>query len=60
MVGSGLFGMISGSAVANVVTTGVFTIPLMKKSGYAPGRRRLSSASTGGQLAPDYGLQRSS
>jgi len=54
VVGSGLFGMISGSAVANVVTTGVFTIPLMKKSGYTPEEAASveAVASTGGQLAP--------
>ena len=54
VVGSGLFGMISGSAVANVVTTGVFTIPLMKKSGFTPEEAGSVEAvvSTGGQLAP--------
>lgn len=54
VVGSGLFGMISGSAVANVVTTGVFTIPLMKKSGFTPEEAASTEAvaSTGGQLAP--------
>ncbi len=54
VVGSSLFGMISGSAVANVVTTGVFTIPLMKKSGYTPEEAASveAVASTGGQLAP--------
>lgn len=36
VVSSGLFGMISGSAIANTVTTGVMTIPLMKKSGFRP------------------------
>ena len=34
LIASGLFGMISGSAMANVVGTGTFTIPLMQKSGY--------------------------
>ena len=34
VLGSGLTGMISGSSIANVVTTGTFTIPLMKKVGY--------------------------
>jgi len=53
-ISSALFGTISGSAVANVVVTGTFTIPLMKKSGYSP---RFASAveavaSTGGQLMP--------
>lgn len=53
-VASGLFGTISGSAVANVATTGNFTIPLMKRlrypSSFAGGVE--ASASTGGQLAP--------
>ncbi|MCF3932449.1 TRAP transporter permease [Acuticoccus sp. M5D2P5] len=53
-VTSGLFGSVSGSAVANVMTTGVFTIPLMQKIGY---RRGFSGAveavaSTGGQIMP--------
>ena len=51
---SGMMGMISGSAVGNVATTGVFTIPLMKKTGfkdyYAAGVE--ASASTGGQIMP--------
>ena len=53
-VASGLFGMISGSTVANVATTGNFTIPLMRRLGYparfAGGVEAI--ASTGGQLAP--------
>lgn len=54
MVGSALMGSINGSAVANVVGTGVFTIPLMKRTGY---RARFAAAveamaSTGGQLLP--------
>ena len=36
VVSSGLFGMISGSPIANTVTTGVMTIPLMKKVGFSP------------------------
>ena len=36
VVSSGLFGMISGSAIANAVTTGSLTIPLMKKYGFSP------------------------
>ncbi len=36
VVASGLTGIISGSSTANVVTTGVFTIPLMKKAGFPP------------------------
>ena len=53
-VASGLFGMISGSTVANVATTGNFTIPLMRRLGY-PARFAggvEAVASTGGQLAP--------
>lgn len=51
---SALMGSISGSAVANVMTTGTFTIPLMKRVGY---RREFAggveaAASTGGQLLP--------
>jgi TRAP transporter 4TM/12TM fusion protein len=54
VVGSCFFGTISGSAVANVVSTGAFTIPLMKRQGYAP---RFAGAveavaSTGGQFMP--------
>lgn len=39
VLSSGLLGSINGSAVANVVTTGAFTIPLMKKTGYSKGFR---------------------
>ncbi len=54
VMASGLMGTISGSAQANVATTGTFTIPLMKKVGYSP---RFSgaveaAASTGGILMP--------
>ena len=54
VVSSGLFGMISGSAIANVVTTGMITIPLMKKVGFRPSMAGglEACASTGGQLAP--------
>ncbi len=54
IVGSSLMGTISGSAVANVSATGVFTIPLMKQAGY-PARFAgavEAVASTGGQLMP--------
>ncbi len=54
VVGSALFGSISGSAVSNVVTTGVVTIPLMQRGGYT--KRDAGAieavASTGGQLTP--------
>jgi len=36
VIASGLFGSISGSAIANVVSTGTFTIPMMKKAGFRP------------------------
>jgi TRAP transporter 4TM/12TM fusion protein len=51
---SGLFGMISGSGVANVVTTGTFTIPLMKRVGYKPEFAGAveAAASTGGSYMP--------
>ena len=54
VISSGLLGMISGSAVANVSTTGVLTIPLMKKAGYTPEEAAAveSVASTGGQIMP--------
>jgi len=51
---SGIFGSISGSAVANVAATGVITIPLMKRSGFRPAMAGGIEAvvSTGGQFAP--------
>ena len=54
VVTSGLFGSVSGSAVANVMTTGTFTIPLMKRIGYpAPFAGAVEAvASTGGQIMP--------
>lgn len=54
VVASSLFGSISGSAVANVATTGIVTIPLMKKCGYKPQQAAAieAVASTGGQLLP--------
>jgi TRAP transporter 4TM/12TM fusion protein len=54
VVASGLFGSISGSAVANVAATGVVTIPMIKKAGYQPYQAGAieAVASTGGQLMP--------
>ena len=54
VISSGLMGMISGSAVANVATTGVMTIPMMKKIGYEPHQAGAieAVASTGGQIMP--------
>jgi len=53
-VASALMGSISGSAVANVVTTGTFTIPLMKRAGFKPHFAGAieAAASTGGQIMP--------
>ncbi|NLY21208.1 MAG: TRAP transporter permease [Tissierellia bacterium] len=54
VIASGFMGSISGSSVANTVTTGAFTIPLMKKSGYEPHFAGAveAAASTGGQIMP--------
>ena len=54
VISSGFLGMISGSSVANTVTTGAFTIPLMKRVGYKPNFAGAveASASTGGQITP--------
>jgi TRAP transporter 4TM/12TM fusion protein len=54
VVGSALFGTISGSAVSNVVSVGVFTIPMMKRTGYTARDAGAIEAvgSTGGQLMP--------
>lgn len=54
VMGSGLTGLVSGSSIANIVTTGTFTIPLMKKVGYPPTKAAAIevAASTDGQLAP--------
>jgi TRAP transporter 4TM/12TM fusion protein len=54
VVGSAMFGTISGSAVSNVASVGVFTIPMMKRSGYSARDAGAIEAvgSTGGQLMP--------
>src|SRR5690606_20389966 len=54
VMGSGLMGSISGSAVANTVTTGVITIPMMKRAGFSPRFAGAveAAASTGGPLVP--------
>jgi TRAP transporter 4TM/12TM fusion protein len=54
VVGSALFGMISGAAVSNVVAVGIVTIPLMVRSGFSRTRAAAVEAvgSTGGQLMP--------
>ncbi len=54
IVGSALFGSVSGSAVANVTATGVITIPMIKRAGYPAHKAAAieAVASTGGQLMP--------
>ena len=54
VVASGLTGTISGSSIANTVSTGVITIPLMKRAGFPPqfAAGVEAAASTGGQLMP--------
>ena len=54
LIASALFGMVSGSAMANVVATGTFTIPMMRKAGYDKEWSAAISAvgSTGGQIMP--------
>lgn len=54
VVSSAMFGMISGSAVGNICTTGTFTIPLMKKTGYKAyfAGSVEAAASIGGQIMP--------
>ena len=54
IVASSLFGSLSGSVVSNIITTGTFTIPSMKKAGYSPHYASAveACASTGGTLMP--------
>ena len=54
VVASALMGTVSGSSVANAVTTGAFTIPLMKQGGYRAefAGAVVAAASTGGQVMP--------
>ena len=54
VVSSGLFGMISGSPIANTATTGAFTIPMMKRNGFSAQFASAveASASCGGQVTP--------
>ena len=54
IVGSALFGTMSGAAVANVVSTGIFTIPIIKRAGFRPKFAGAveAAASTGGQIMP--------
>ena len=54
ILGSGMTGMISGSSIANTVTTGTFTIPIMKKTGFSKEKAGAIevSSSVNGQLMP--------
>lgn len=54
VLASGMTGLVSGSSIANTVTTGTFTIPLMKRGGYPPEKAAAVevAASTNGQLMP--------
>lgn len=54
VISSAAMGTISGSSIANVVTTGTLTIPMMKKTGYSPEEAAAieTCASTGGQIMP--------
>ena len=54
IIGSASFGTMNGAAVANVVTTGVFTIPMIKRTGFRPRFAGAveAAASTGGQIMP--------
>lgn len=54
VISSFMFGTVSGSSVANVVASGTFTIPMMKRAGYDPDTAGAveATASTGGQIAP--------
>ena len=54
MASSALFGTLSGAAISNVVSTGVMTIPVIKKSGFRPAFAAgvEAAASTGGQIMP--------
>jgi len=54
VISSGFLGSINGSAIANVVTTGAFTIPLMKRTGYSKNFSGAveAAASVGGQILP--------
>lgn len=54
VIGSGLMGSVSGSAVANTVSTGVITIPMMNKSGFDPqfSAGVVAASSTGGAMMP--------
>ncbi len=54
VVASAAMGSVSGSAIANTVTTGALTIPMMKRLGYSPAQAAgiEAAASTGGQLTP--------
>jgi TRAP transporter 4TM/12TM fusion protein len=54
VVGSGAFGMLTGAPIPNILTTGAFTVPAMKKTGYPPYYAAAveACASTGGSIVP--------
>ena len=54
ILGSGMTGLISGSSIANTVTTGTFTIPIMKKTGFSKEKAGAIevSSSVNGQIMP--------
>ncbi len=54
VIASGLFGTLSGSVIANIMSVGTFTIPMMKKMGFKPEQAAAveAGASTGGQIMP--------
>ena len=54
VISSALFGSVQGSSISNVVTTGTFTIPLMKRTGFSPHYAGAveAAASSGGQILP--------
>src|SRR5690606_36502245 len=54
ILSSSLFGSINGIVVANIMTSGIVTIPMMKKSGFSPEQAAAfeASSSNGGQLMP--------
>ncbi|GAJ97757.1 TRAP-type uncharacterized transport system, fused permease component [Geomicrobium sp. JCM 19055] len=59
VAGSAFFGMLSGSAISNTVTTGQLTIPAMKKAGYEPEYAAAieATSSTGGTITPPIMVQ---
>ncbi|GIT35813.1 MAG: hypothetical protein Ct9H300mP5_2820 [Candidatus Pelagibacterales bacterium] len=52
ILGSGMTGLISGSSIANTVTTGTFTIPIMKKTGFSKEKAGAIEVSASGLKGP--------